>query len=208
MYWRNEWLKLFLKLCVKFLSSATLEFRVRSPCKGWKPKFYLSLNLNFGYDLKVIAIQVGITSLLYQFKFQWVRKFFQVQSVFLSNPKKVQYQTPQNWWPAAFPFTWCNTWTRHVGSHFRVLHVRKWSLLAGVTSLDCVRGWGRWQPIEDQQFARMRVTVALGEYYHDDSLIITLRSYLMNTLLLCQVIPQIRCKGIDRGKSSTWKHVF
>ena len=40
------------------MSSAALEFRVRSPCKGWKPKSYLVRNLNFGCDLKVIAIQV------------------------------------------------------------------------------------------------------------------------------------------------------
>jgi len=39
-----------------------------------------------------------------------VGKFLQIQSVFLSNMKKVQHQIPQNWWPVASPSTylvWC-----------------------------------------------------------------------------------------------------
>ena len=37
---------------------------MRSLCKGWKPKSYPILNLNFGYDLKVIAIQVVLHQIL------------------------------------------------------------------------------------------------------------------------------------------------
>jgi len=74
----NEWLKLFLKLFVKFLSSAALEFRVRSPCKGWKPKSYLVRNLNFGCDLKVIVIQVVLHHLPIQFPwFEFCGQFYQ-----------------------------------------------------------------------------------------------------------------------------------
>jgi len=46
------------------------------------------------------------------------------------------------------------------------------------------------------RLARMRDVVALGEYYHDESLTAALKSDLKDILLLYQVVPQIRCRGI------------
>jgi len=69
--------------------------------------------------------------------------FFQAWGTFNIRLLRFESQLPP------LRLAWRGAWTNHVGSHFRVLYVRKWLLLAGAMPFGWIRDWSLWQLTED-----------------------------------------------------------